>query len=106
MRKYHRAGDSVLVLAGPQKEQTLTVTPVRMFAADPGCYLRGGSGLYAPGQVQLAAERVVGNHCGRACDPSKHDAVGTCDHCRGTCTRTCVADSGRVETENGPGTSQ
>jgi hypothetical protein len=83
MRKYHRAGDWVLVLAGQQKGQRLTVTSVRMFAADPGYYLRGGSALYAPGQVRLAAERVVGNRCGSACDPSKHDAVGTCDHWRG-----------------------
>jgi hypothetical protein len=87
MQQYHKAGDSVLVLTGPDTGQTLVVTSVRMFAADPGYYLRGGSGLYPPGQVQLAAERADGNPCGTACDPRTHDALGTCDHCRGTCTQ-------------------
>ncbi|TKS96341.1 hypothetical protein [Streptomyces lasalocidi] len=86
MRQYHKAGDSVLVLTGPDRGQTLVVASVRMFAADPGYYLRGGKGLYSPGQVQLAAERADGNPCGTACNPGQHSALGTCEHCRGTCT--------------------
>ncbi|TKS96317.1 hypothetical protein [Streptomyces lasalocidi] len=85
MRKCHRAGDSVLVLEGPEKGQTLTVSSVRMFATDNGYYLRGGSGLYSPKTVKLVAERPEGNPCSTACDQGKHDALGTCDHCRGTC---------------------
>ncbi|MFF8932395.1 hypothetical protein ACF1AO_34595 [Streptomyces longwoodensis] len=86
MRKYLKAGDSVLVLDGPEKGQTLTVSSVRMFAADNGYLLNGGRGLYPPKAVELVAERPDGNPCGAACDPGKHDALSTCDHCRGTCT--------------------
>jgi hypothetical protein len=56
-----------------------------MFATDNGYYLQGGSGLYSPQQVELAAERADGNPCGTACDARKHSVIDTCDHCRGTC---------------------
>lgn len=85
MRKYHRAGDTVLVLEGPDKGRALTVSSVRMFATDNGYYLQGGSGLYSPQQVELAAERTDGNPCGATCDARKHSVIDTCDHCRGTC---------------------
>ncbi|MGW3387318.1 hypothetical protein [Streptomyces cinereoruber] len=85
MRKYHKAGDEVLVLEGPEKGQTLTVSAVRMFAADNGYYLKGGSGLYPPKQVELVTERPNGNPCGAECDERNHDLVNTCDHCRGAC---------------------
>ncbi|MFJ4152769.1 hypothetical protein ACIP10_35070 [Streptomyces galbus] len=86
MRKYHIAGDAVLVLEGPGKGQTLTISSVRTFATDNGYHLRGASGLYSPRQVELVAERLDGNPCGTTCDQGQHDALSTCDHCRGTCT--------------------
>ncbi|MGQ4393822.1 hypothetical protein ACN6K5_003608 [Streptomyces violaceoruber] len=85
MRKYHKAGDTVLVLDGPEKGRRLTVSSVRMFATDNGYYLKGGDGLYSPKQVELAAERTAGNPCGSACEERKHDLIDTCDHCRGVC---------------------
>ncbi|MFH8257578.1 hypothetical protein [Streptomyces roseolus] len=85
MGKYHVAGDIVLVLEGPEKGQTLAVSSVRMFAADNGYYLKGGSGLYPPKQVKLVAERPAGNPCGAECEEREHDLVGTCYHCRGQC---------------------
>ncbi|RSN55596.1 hypothetical protein DMH12_15365 [Streptomyces sp. WAC 04229] len=85
MGKYHKAGDQVRVLEGPESGQTLTVSSVRMFATDNGYYLKGGSGLYSPHQVELAAERITGNPCGAACVERKHDLIGVCDHCRGEC---------------------
>ncbi|MGV9278028.1 hypothetical protein [Streptomyces griseosporeus] len=81
----YRAGDTVLVLEGPEAGQSLMISSVRMFATDNGYYLRGGSGLYSPKQVQLAAERTGGNPCGEPCNDRKHDLIGTCDHCRGQC---------------------
>lgn len=85
MRKYHKAGDTLLVLEGPEKGHHLVVSSARMFATDNGYYLRGGAGLYSPKQVELVAERTDGNPCGAVCDARKHDLMGTCDHCRGEC---------------------
>ncbi|MFE9735452.1 hypothetical protein ACFYO9_33915 [Streptomyces sp. NPDC005863] len=81
----HRAGDHVTVLDGPEAGQTLPIVSVRKYATDNGYYLRGGSGLYAPRQVELATERAGGNPCGSACDEHVHGLVGDCDHCLGRC---------------------
>jgi hypothetical protein len=75
----------VRILEGPEKGQTLPVSSVRMFATDNGYYLKGGSGLYSPKQVELAAGRTAGNPCGAPCEDRKHDLIDTCDHCCGVC---------------------
>ncbi|MEV8455464.1 hypothetical protein AB0467_34575 [Streptomyces sp. NPDC052095] len=85
MRRYYRAGDTVLVLDGPEQGQVLTIASVRKYATDNGYYLYGGSGLYAPRQVELVAERINGNPCGALCEEREHGIVGDCDHCQGQC---------------------
>ncbi|MDV9186829.1 hypothetical protein R6L23_01015 [Streptomyces sp. SR27] len=81
----HMAGDWLTVLDGPDKGKTLPVASVRMFATDNGYYLVGGAGLYDPRMVVLTCERSDGNPCGAPCDDRQHDALKTCDHCRGMC---------------------
>lgn len=81
----NRAGDCVLVQVGCHQGSVLEIAAVRMFAADPGYYLHGGEGLYAPNQVEFAEERTGGNPCGTECNTRTRGLTSTCDHCRGTC---------------------
>lgn len=85
MRRYHEAGDKVLVLEGPEEGQVLVVRSVRKYATDNGYYLHGGSGLYSPRQVELSEKRTGGNPCGKSCEKRVHDLVGDCEHCMGKC---------------------
>lgn len=60
MRKYHKAGESVLVLARPDMGQTSVV----VFASDTGYCFRRGSGPYPPGRCNRLPNELTATPAG------------------------------------------